>query len=289
MNGRCIEINSGSGLARVNDGTNVVAAHVINPCWSGGLGFTLTLPDGRSLVSDASWKCNTHSENDWFNATFNDSGWPQAQALCPIDEKYVGYDPKRSDLLARFHETGAQFLGPASPQYYRTTFESRGGDASLLLRGIGFTNQIWLNGKLLAQGNLTKRALTVNGKHPGYGAENIACQTKNGRNVLAIQIASMQPDGGGCLWKCGLFHTQPDGSLGRISSGIGWRNSSVAAVNWMKTGFDDGEWSLTTAKDFINDAYDAGSDISGDGTFSAFWLSPGDIYFRKSFTVVLDK
>jgi hypothetical protein len=283
VNGRCIELNSGAGLARVNDGTNVIAAHVINHCWSGGFGFTLTLPDGRPLVSDVSWKCNTHLENDWYASNFNDAGWPQAQAIC-LFSKYQKATSYALNHYAPYFDSEAQFLGPASPQYYRQKFESEGGDASLVISGTGFMHKFWLNGNLINQGDFTKSVLKAQGNTGIFGLETIPCHAHKGRNVLAIQITSVQPDGFGCLWKCGLFYPGIDGSLDCVASGEGWRTSSQLSSGWTDTNYDDQMWQLTTAATYINSAYDSTSKPTGNGIFSAFWLSPGDMYFRKIFS-----
>jgi hypothetical protein len=276
VNGRPVDLepSSGSGLASVHDGTNVISVHVVNRCWAGGVALSLASPDGP-VISDASWSCALAAPDAaWTAPGFDDSSWPHAQAICAFRDFIAAATASHSPFASLVND-GAAFIGPPAVMRYRADFASGAGPVSVLIRGTGLGCRLWLNGAAIGGGDLANQSKSL----PTITGSAVA-----GENVLAVETTSAQPKGAGAFFKCSLFHPTADGGIARVASGPGWRASGTDAGGWQSNAFDDRGWTPVD-QSWINSCYDGGADGSGDGSFTSYFIAPGDLYMRKTFTV----
>lgn len=309
LNGTPIALNGESVAIALREGENVVACRVRNRIWSGGLRCSLSLPDGHHLRSDGTWKCVVAAPSEgWSAPGFDDGDWPRAQAMCTLDQA-VGHGGR--EAADAVYAAGTNVIGAPATMVYRTVFDSAGGKANALLRGKGFSYRMWLNGALIGEADFgaasvaavakkeaeeKEAALKASGKpfkpvkpqESRFLLNDTPCETRAGRNVIVVEIRSDQPRAEGNLWKFGLVHREPGGTPNRLSAGPGWRfRGDPSGDGWTQPEFDDRAWPLATAQTIVNAAYDGGADMAGDGLFTADFVCPSDLYFRKTFTVRL--
>jgi hypothetical protein len=272
------------GDARVKEGPNIVAAHVSNLRWGGGMFFAAEPGDGNEWLSDGTWKFTWRKpEGNWTSEAYDDSDWVQAGTISPI-EQWIGRERNVVKGLDPLLGRGVQLIGPPLTQRYRKAFESAGGDTTIQVKGVGFTHRVWLNGRLVGEGK----------QHAGHRARtktqsmwptvDYECRTQPGRNVVAIEITSVPQGGRGTLLQAAVFHPTGNGAIGRVRTGPGWRVSSSPVEGWTEAGFDDSDWFVTDAT-FINRAAAFWLDPAGPQLPTAYTVSPGDLYFRKVFTL----
>jgi predicted esterase len=276
INGEPIEVGGGGlGVARVHEGENTIAVKVRNRIWTGGLVFTLALPDGQCIPSDGSWKVQYFKPADnWSAPGFDDSAWPAAGVLTSAPKPDVAKPTTRPIDLAQ--NAGAAFIGIPTTLYYRAEFTSAGGDASMKIRGVSTHFHVWLNGNSIGEGDFKSGM--------GKGPLLKGFQTVAGANSLAMEITTIGGTAQEAEVKAGLFYKDADGDLARLGTGAGWHVSAEAPEGWTAAAFDDSKWPITDDT-FINAVYDGGADGTGDGTFTAQVMAPGDMYFRKTFKI----
>lgn len=270
-----------AGTARIKIGRNVVAAHVENINWTGGLMFAADVAGAEPIVSDATWKCTWRKpEGDWTSEDYDDSDWAPADDMCEV-ASWMGY-AKHADRLEPFATRRSHLIGPPPVQHYRKTFRSAGGEAEVSLQGNGFQHRVWVNGRLAGQGK--ENAEQADEEKTAWNTLTYECKTVEGENVVAIELTSQQLHGAGVMLRAAVFHPAEGGGTARVRTGPGWRVSPMAEPGWTGTGFDDSGWTLTDHT-FINRARRSDSSSEGISLVSPFCLSPGDLYFRKTFTV----
>lgn len=271
------------GDARIKEGRNVVAAHVSNLNWGGGMFFAAEPVDGDEWLSDGTWKFTWRKpEGDWTSEAYDDSDWVQAGVIGPIEE-WVGWE-RRAKALEPLAGRGVQFIGPPWTQLYRKAFESAGGDATIQVKGAGFTHRVWLNGRPVGEGDAHKEHRAKKRGESAWPTVDYECKTEPGRNVVAMEVTSVPQGGRGTLLQAAVFHPTGDGGIGRVRTGPGWRVAPSAEEGWTGAAFDDSAWFVTDAT-FINSAAMFWLDPAGPQLPTAYTISPGDLYFRKVFTL----
>ena len=272
-----------TGTARVKDGRNVVAVRLRNKTWAGGMYFAAELGDGTWWISDGSWKCTyKEPEGDWKSEDFDDSDWGDAGDLCAL-KSWSGFSI-HEEQLESLVDKGVRFIGPPPVQHYRKVFESDGGEGQIKIKGDAFHHRLWLNGELIGEGDQHAVHPEKPGKKtPNWPTVTYPCSTARGRNVIALEIRSASTNGKGVYMKAAVYHPH-DGGIGRVRTGAGWRVSPVAEKGWMQSGFDDSDWTRTDYR-FINAASQFWRDPTGPHIPTAHTLWPGDLYFRKVFTL----
>ena len=273
-----------SGSARIREGRNVVAAHVRNVNWAGGLIFAAEPGGGQIVKSDGDWRCTYRDpRGDWTARDYDDSAWAGAGAPCEV-VSWAGYE-KNKERMAPFASEGVKLIGAPPVQHYRKVFQSAAGEAEVGIRGVGFRHRIWLNNELIGEGaEYAGNPYREKQRRRGGETAQYPCKTVAGDNVVALEITSDQLNGLGILMKAAVFHRTDSGATGRVRTGPGWRVSPRAEDGWTELSFDDSAWTITD-QTFINKAYDSGGGRRGDGMFTAYWLQPGNLYFRKVFEV----
>jgi hypothetical protein len=200
-------------------------------------------------------------------------------------ETWVGRERNES-MLEPVLGKGAHLIGPPLVQQYRKAFESAGGEATLQIKGIYFEHRVWINGVLVGEGDahVTRAYGDKKKGESAWPTVEYTCTTVPGRNVVALEITSVPQNGKGTLMQAAVFHPINDGGIGRVRSGPGWRVSSASGDQWTAVDFDDSDW-VVTDNTFLNQSGVFWLDPAGPKLPTAYTMSPGDLYFRKVFSL----
>ncbi|MBD3243485.1 MAG: hypothetical protein GF331_23040 [Chitinivibrionales bacterium] len=236
VNGNLVNLGDDlKGLVQLVEGENVVAFHLRNHAWGGGLVAAMLLPGEDTLRSGNTWKFTYEQPAaSWVNHGFDDSGWRQTVDVGPVDI-WPGF--ARWGLSAvNLYYWGARWLYCDTKMYFRKTINVS-GTQQLRVFGNNFHYTVWVDGQQVGSGS--QFDCSPDACIGDVNPVNITALSA-GTHTIAWEIVEANVDGNGVLFK-GWSQPSPS-EYGDVVVDSSWLCWPDEVNGWNQPGFDDSQW-----------------------------------------------
>jgi hypothetical protein len=263
-------------------GDNALAIRCMDWGWTAGFAVSMDLatvgcPD--TVRSDTvSFSCLDREAVSATGAEISTVGFDASGWIAPGDYGAAGYDSASvppfvnpRDLPAaawQLRYQGARWLWGPHTIYIRKSLTAGDSVGAVLLRGEGFTFEVYLNGVLVGHRD-TQQHIYDSLEH----WEGLALH-RDAENVVAIKATCVDAIDGAFM-KAGLRWTTFYDA--QVLSDTTWRYAWSLSPGWNDTGFIDSNWVQAGAKR----AYDRLTDALRNAT----WIWATDMWFRTEFNL----
>jgi hypothetical protein len=231
----------------VPQGHNYLVTKVTNNLFDGGtICALMTATD--TIVTDTTWRVSVKVRNvlpwetpDYITAGFDDSQWPNAGDLGPVDGANIWWQALQTEMQP-FVGTGAHWIWTPDTLYFRKVFASPdSGPAAMRIWADGPCN-VWLNGVYLGPDTVNFQVVGPPAIPP-MAIRTYDCTVHSGDNLIAVQGITPKGKTGGMDFALDVVR---NGAVVTITDAT-WLASGIHCTDWQNMSFIDSAASWGTA------------------------------------------